>query len=37
VDDTQTSSANSAVGGQPKLIVYYGTATVRAPISAPAN
>lgn len=37
VDDTQTSSSHSAVGGEPKLIVQYGTATIRAPIAAPNN
>jgi hypothetical protein len=37
VDDTQATSGSSAVGGDPKQIVHYGTTTVRAPIAAPAN
>jgi hypothetical protein len=38
VDDSQAAIANSrAVGGEPKLMVEYGTATVRAPIATPTN
>jgi hypothetical protein len=38
VDDSQSGGGTfSSIGGEPKLLVQYGSATVRAPIAAPGN
>jgi hypothetical protein len=37
VDDSQGGGTFSSIGGDAKLMVQYGSATVRAPIAAPGN
>jgi prepilin-type N-terminal cleavage/methylation domain-containing protein len=36
-DDSQPASVGSAIGGTTKLMIEYGSATVRAPLAAPSN